>query len=54
MSDIGGTRLSWIVLRDLGTQVDLKASEVQPDPNDLPPASIKERTEIPEHVPGAL
>jgi uncharacterized protein len=54
MSDIGGTRLSWIVLRDLGTQVDLKASEAQPDPNDLPPPSIKERAVVPEHVPGAL
>ncbi len=41
MSDIGGTRLSWVVLRDLGTQVDLKATEAQPDPNDLAPPDVK-------------
>jgi uncharacterized protein len=54
LSDIGGTRLSWIVLRDLGAYVDLSASKAQPDPNDLPPPHIKERTEVPPHVPGAI
>jgi len=54
MSDIGGTRLSWIVLRDLGKYVDLGAARAQPDPNDLPPPNVKERTVVPPHVPGAI
>jgi uncharacterized protein len=54
MSDIGGTWLSWIVLRDLGRYVDLSASKAQPGPNDIPPASVKERTVVPPHVPGAI
>ncbi len=54
MSDIGGTWLSWIVLRDLGRYVDLKASKAQPGPNDIPPTNIKERTVVPPHVPGAI
>ncbi len=54
MSDIGGTRLSWVVLRDLAAFVDLSGSRATPDPNDLPPASVKERTVVPPHVPGAV
>jgi hypothetical protein len=54
MSDIGGTWLSWIVLRDLGAYVDLRAARAHPVPNDLPPPSVKERTDVPPHVPGAI
>jgi len=54
MSDIGGRRLSWVVLDDLGRYVDLKASKAVPDPDDLPPPSTKERTVVPPHVPGAI
>jgi uncharacterized protein len=54
LSDIGGTRLSWIVLRDLGQWVDLSAARARPDPNDLPPPRIKERAVIPLHVAGAI
>ena len=54
MSDIGGTWLSWIVLRDLGRYVDLSGSRTRPGPNDIPPTSVKERTVVPPHVPGAI
>jgi uncharacterized protein len=54
MSDIGGTWLSWIVLRDLGRYVDLAGSKAQPGPNDIPPTSVKERKVVPPHVPGAI
>jgi uncharacterized protein len=54
MSDIGGTWLSWIVLRDLGRWVDLRGAQAHPDPNDLPPPSVKERSVVPPHVPGAI
>jgi uncharacterized protein len=54
MSDIGGRRLSWVVLDDLGKFVDLSASTATPDPADLPPPTIKERKVVPPHVPGAI
>jgi hypothetical protein len=54
MSDDGGTRMSWVTLDDLGRIIDLNGSEAQPSPGDLPPPGIKERTEIPAHVPGAI
>ena len=54
LSDIGGTWLSWIVLRDLGRYVDLSASKLQPDPDDLPSPTRKERAVVPPHVPGAI
>ena len=54
MSDIGGTWLSWIVLRDLGKYVDLSGPKAQPGPNDIPPATVKERKVVPPHVPGAI
>ena len=54
MSDIGGTWLSWIVLRDLAKFVDLSASAAQPGPNDIPPSSVEERKVVPPHVPGAI
>ena len=54
MSDIGGTWLSWIVLRDLGRYVDLRAARAHPDPNDLPPPSVEERRVVPPRVPGAI
>jgi hypothetical protein len=53
MSDLGGTRLSWVVLDDLGKVVDLSASRSRAAPSDLPPPEVRERAVIPERVPGA-
>jgi hypothetical protein len=54
MSDLGGVRLSWVVLDDLGRLVDLRATEARPSPADLPPSTVKERSVIPARVPGAI
>jgi hypothetical protein len=54
MSDIGGRRLSWVVLNDLGKYVKLEGEQATPDPNDLPPPDVKERTVVPLRVPGAI
>jgi len=54
MSDIGGTLLSWVALDDLKAFVDLSGSKTQPTPGEIRPPDVKERTEVPETVPGAI
>ena len=54
MSDIGGTLLSWMVLDDLKAFADLSGSKTQPAPGEIRPPDVKERTEVPETMPGAI
>jgi hypothetical protein len=54
MSDIGGTLLSWVVLDDLKAFVDLSGSKTQPTPGEIRPPDVKERSEVPETMPGAI
>jgi hypothetical protein len=53
-SDIGGARLAWVILDDLKAYVDLSASKIQPNPNDIAPPDIKERTDVSQNMPGAV
>jgi hypothetical protein len=54
-SDIGGARMAWLILDDLKAFIDLSATKVpNPPPSQAPPADIKERSEVPENMPGAI
>jgi hypothetical protein len=53
-SDVGGTRLGWVALDDLKAYIDLSASKTQPKPSEIAPPDIKERSEVPENMPGAV
>ena len=54
MSDIGGTLLGWVVIEDLQAYTDLSAAKTQPKPNEIRPPDVKERTQVPQSMPGAL
>jgi len=55
MSTVGGDRLAWVVMADLGTHIDLAATKVPSPPlSQIAPPTVKERDEIPESVPGAI
>ena len=55
LSTVGGDRLSWVVMADLGTHIDLSATKVPTPPaSQVAPPGVKERDEIPESVPGAI
>jgi hypothetical protein len=47
LSSWGANRLAWAVLGRLGTIVDLSQGQVVPDPAQMAPADVVERTEIP-------
>jgi hypothetical protein len=52
---IGGDRLSWAVIADIGGFIDLSATKVPtPPPGEVAPPTVKERDVIPESVPGAI
>jgi hypothetical protein len=53
-SDIGGTRIGWVVLDDLKAYIDLSASKIQPKLIDIAPPDVKERSVVPENMPGAV
>lgn len=47
LSSFGANRLGWAVLNRLGTILDLSKGEVVPDPAEMPPPDVVERTEVP-------
>lgn len=47
LSTFGANRLAWAVLNRLGTILDLSKGEVVPDPAEMPPSDVVERTDIP-------
>jgi hypothetical protein len=53
LSTVGGNRLSWAVLKRIGQYVDLSAGNTTPPPDQAPPESVMERTEVPPETPGA-
>ena len=54
-SDVGGARMAWLILDDLKAYIDLSASKVPtPPPTQSAPPDIKERTEVPQNMPGAV
>ncbi|MGZ4704964.1 MAG: DUF459 domain-containing protein [Acidimicrobiales bacterium] len=55
MSTVGGDRLAWVVMTDLGAHIDLSATRIPTPPaSQVAPPGIKERDEIPESIPGAI
>ena len=54
-SDVGGARMARLILEDLKAYIDMAASKVPtPPPDKSAPPEIKERTEVPENMPGAV
>lgn len=53
LSTVGGNRLSWAVLDQIGKTVDLSAGSTTPPPDQAPPPEIQQRAEIPPETPGA-
>jgi hypothetical protein len=54
MSDIGGTLLGWVVIDDLRAYGDLSTAKTAPKPSEVRPPDIKERTDVPQSMPGAI
>ena len=53
LSTVGGNRLSWAVLKQIGDLVDLSAGKTDPPADQAPPPDIHQRDQIPQTVPGA-
>jgi len=55
LSIVGGDRLSWVVMADIGAYVDLSATKVPTPPaGQVAPPTVKERDTIPESMPGSI
>ncbi|MBU6328558.1 MAG: DUF459 domain-containing protein [Acidobacteria bacterium] len=53
MSVAGADRVAWAILARIGTLIDLSSGRIAPPPGETAPASVAERREVPESMPGS-